>query len=266
MPERAAAVNFTDLAVSGPLLLAALLAVAAGAVSFASPCCLPLVPGYLAYLAGLVGAQPPPVDAAGATTRTIGRWRVAGAALLFVLGFTVVFTAATMAVLGLSDALLLNEELLQRIGGVVTIAMGLVFLGAFPMMQRGIKLRHKPHDGLWGAPLLGAVYGLGWTPCLGPTLSGVIALASGTNVGPTTWRGLLLITAYCLGLGLPFIALALGARWAVGATSWVRRHIRRVQQVGGVFLLVIGVALVTGLWGEVIAWLRGPISGFTIPI
>ena len=257
--------NLTDLAVSGPLLLATLLAVTAGAVSFASPCCLPLVPGYLGYLAGLVGAEPPPV--AGETTRPAsGRWRVAGAALLFVLGFTVVFTAATMAVLGLSDALLANEELLQRLGGVVTIAMGLVFLGMFAPLQRGMKLRHKPRDGLWGAPLLGAVYGLGWTPCLGPTLAGVIALASGTDVGPTTWRGLLLITAYCLGLGLPFILLALGARWAVNAAGWIRRHIRRVQQIGGGLLIVIGVALVTGLWGQAIAWLRGPISGFTIPL
>ncbi|MFI7676321.1 cytochrome c biogenesis CcdA family protein [Actinophytocola sp. NPDC049390] len=260
--------NLTDLAISGPLLLAALLAITAGTVSFASPCCLPLVPGYLAYLAGLVGAEPPPVTPAegGATRRAQGRWRVAGAALLFVLGFTVVFTAATMAVLGLSDALLENEQLLQRVGGVVTIAMGLVFLGAVPVLQRGMKLRHTPRDGLWGAPLLGAVYGLGWTPCLGPTLAGVIALASGTQVGPTTWRGLLLIAAYCLGLGLPFLLLAVGARWAVNAMGWLRRHIRRIQQAGGVFLIAIGIALVTGLWGEVIAWLRGPISGFTIPI
>jgi cytochrome c-type biogenesis protein len=259
-------VNLTDLAVSGPLLLAALLAITAGTVSFASPCCLPLVPGYLAYLAGLVGAEAPAITPDGDGHRTSGRWRVAGAALLFVLGFTAVFTAATMAVLGLSDALLVNEQLLQRLGGVVTIAMGLVFLGAVPVLQRGVKLRVEPRDGLWGAPLLGAVYGLGWTPCLGPTLAGVIALASGTQVGPTTWRGLLLITAYCLGLGLPFILLALGARWAVRATGWLRRHIRRVQQLGGGFLVAIGIALLTGLWGEVIAWLRGPISGFTIPI
>ena len=255
--------NLTDLAVSGPLLLAGLLALTAGAVSFASPCCLPLVPGYLAYLAGLVGAQPPPVSTADGAARPVsGRWRVAGAAVLFVLGFTVVFATATMAVLGLSDALLLNEQLLQRLGGVITIVMGLVFLGAFPVLQRGMRPRHTPRDGLWGAPLLGAVYGL----CLGPTLAGVIALVSGTQVGPTTGRGLLLIGAYCLGLGLPFILLALGARWAVGATIWIRRHIRQVQQVGGAFLIVIGIALVTGLWGEVIAWLRGPISGFTTPL
>ncbi|WP_116040330.1 cytochrome c biogenesis CcdA family protein [Amycolatopsis palatopharyngis] len=257
--------DLTELAVSGPLLLAALLALAAGTVSFASPCCLPLVPGYLGYLAGLVGAEPPSITDTGARPAA-GRWRVAGAALLFVAGFSAVFITATMAVLGLSDALLANEVLLQRIGGVVTIAMGLVFLGAFPPLQRGMKLRHKPRDGLWGAPVLGAVYGLGWTPCLGPTLAGVIALASGTQVGPTTGRGAFLIIAYCLGLGLPFVLLALGAQWAVRATSWVRRNIRRVQQVGGVFLLVIGVALVTGLWGALIAWLRGPIAAFTVPL
>lgn len=191
---------------------------------------------------------------------------MAGAALLFVAGFTVVFASATMVVLGLSDALLASQQLLQRLGGVITIAMGLVFLGAFPMLQRGMRLGHTPRDGLWGAPLLGAVYGLGWTPCLGPTLAGVIALASATQVGPTLGRGLVLIVAYCLGLGLPFVLLALGARWAVGATAWVRRHIRRVQQAGGAFLIAIGIALVTGLWGDVIAWLRGPISGFTLPL
>jgi cytochrome c-type biogenesis protein len=134
-------VNLTDVAVSGPLLLA----LTAGAVSFDSPCCLPLVPGYLAYLAGLVGATPPPVTLAdGAARRVSGRWRVAGAAALFVLGFTVVFASTTMAVLGLSDAMLVNEQLLQRLGGVITIVMGLVFLGAFPVLQRGMRPRHTP--------------------------------------------------------------------------------------------------------------------------
>src|SRR5258708_3832599 len=161
--------NLTDLAVSGPLLLAALLAATAGAVSFASPCCLPLVPGYLAYLAGLVSAHAPPVDGTG--QRTSDRWRVAGAALLFVLGFTVVFAAGTMAVLGVFRGLFANEQLLP------------------------------PHRGVGTLPL-----------------------------------------------------------------GWVRHHARRVQQFGGLLLILIGVALVSGLWGEVIGWLRGPIAGFTIPI
>lgn len=157
--------NLTDLAISGPLLLAGFLALAAGVVSFASPCSLPLVPGYLAYLAGLVGAEPPPVGGREETARSRrGRWRVAGAALLFVLGFTVVFAMATVAVLGLSDAVLANEQLLQRIGGVVTVAMGLVFLGLVPRLQFTARMRHRPQDGVWGAPLLGAVYAVGWTP------------------------------------------------------------------------------------------------------
>jgi cytochrome c-type biogenesis protein len=272
-------VELTELAISGPLLLAATVAVAAGAVSFASPCSLPLVPGYLAYLAGLVGAQPPPVtvsepagrapaatEPAGRPPAAAGRWRVAGAALLFVLGFTAVFMAAMLAVLGLADALLTNERLLQRAGGVLTIVMGLAFLGLVPPLQRSVKLVARPRDGLWGAPVLGVVYGLGWTPCLGPTLAGVIAVASATNVGPATARGVALIVAYCLGLGLPFVVLALGASWAVRATGWLRRHTRRVQQFGGVLLLVIGVMLVSGLWAEVIALLRGPIGSFATPI
>jgi cytochrome c-type biogenesis protein len=269
-------VDLTELAISGPLLLAAVVALAAGAVSFASPCSLPLVPGYLAYLAGLVGAdygssQSVDQGAAGggagtATLQRAQRWRVAGAAMLFVLGFTVVFLAAMLAVLGLADALLLNELLLQRIGGVLTILMGLVFLGLVPQLQRTVRLSAKPRDGLWGAPLLGAVYGLGWTPCLGPTLAGVIAVASATDVGPATARGVTLIVAYCLGLGLPFVVLALGASWAVRTTGWLRRHTRRVQQFGGALLIVIGLMLVSGLWAEVIAALRGPIGSFDTPI
>lgn len=265
--------ELTELAISGPLLLAAAVAVAAGAVSFASPCSLPLVPGYLAYLAGLVGGQPPAVTvserANGPAKRppaAAGRWRVAGAALLFVLGFTAVFMAAMLAVLGLADALLLNERLLQRAGGVLTIVMGLVFLGMVPPLQRSVKLAARPRDGLWGAPVLGVVYGLGWTPCLGPTLAGVIAVASATDVGPATARGVALIVAYCLGLGLPFVVLALGASWAVRATGWLRLHTRRVRQFGGALLLVIGVLLVSGLWAEAIAALRGPISSFATPI
>lgn len=259
--------NVTDLAISGPLLLAALIAMAAGAISFASPCCIPLVPGYLAYLAGLVGADAAPTAAAGGvTTRRGSRGRVAVAALLFVFGFTVVFTAAVLSVLGLSDLLLGNELLLQRIGGVVTIVMGLAFLGLIPVLQRDIRSHHRPRGGFWGAPLLGGVFGLGWTPCLGPTLTGVIALASGTQVGPTAARGLLLVLAYCLGLGLPFVLLAVGSAWAVNTAGWLRRHTRAIQLTGGGLLLVVGALLVTGLWGQLIALLRGPISGFTTPL
>ena len=260
--------NLTELAVAGPLAVAVLLSVAAGALSFASPCALPLVPGYLGYLAGLVGVDTPGDDGpAGAAVAVRGRWRVAGAALLFVAGFTIVFTSGVLLVLGLSDALIGSELLLQRVGGVVTVVMGLVFLGFVPVLQRdGRRLRLAPRAGLAGAPLLGAVYGLGWTPCLGPTLTGVIALASGTQVGPAPLRGLLLVLAYCLGLGVPFVLLALGAQRAVHTLGWLRRHVRPIQITGGVLLVVLGLLLVSGLWGGFIAWMRGPIAGYTLPL
>jgi cytochrome c-type biogenesis protein len=250
---------------SGPLLLAAVVAVAAGAVSFASPCVVPLVPGYLAYLAGLVGADAPAVGTD--ETAKDGRWRVAGAALLFVAGFTVVFGAGSILVLGVSDALLNNEQLLERIGGVITILMGLVFIGLVPLLQRDVRPHATPRAGLVGAPLLGAVFALGWTPCLGPTLTGVMSVAAGTQVGPGTLRGVLLVLAYCLGLGLPFVLLALGARWAVRAAGWLRRHVRGIQITGGILLLCVGIALVTGLWGDLVDVLRQTIvSNLTLPI
>lgn len=247
-------VNPTDLAVSGPLVLATGVAVLAGAISFASPCVVPLVPGYLAYLAGLVGAEAPAV--ADGEERKAGRWRVAGAAGLFVLGFTVVFALTSFVVLGLSTALSFNADTLQRIGGVITIAMGLVFVGLVPALQKDLRLHRTPRGGLIGAPLLGGVFALGWTPCVGPTLSGVLALARGTEVGSATGRGVVLVLAYCIGLGVPFILIALGARWAVRVTGWLRTHVRQVQVFGGVLLIAVGVALVTGLWGEFVFWLR----------
>lgn len=257
--------NPTALATSGPLALAAVVAVAAGAVSFASPCVVPLVPGYLAYLAGLVGADAPAVADTEPVPR--GRWRVAGAALLFVAGFTVVFGAGSILVLGLSDALLNNEQLLERVGGVVTIVMGLVFIGLVPVLQRDLRPHATPRAGLAGAPLLGAVFALGWTPCLGPTLTGVMSVAAGTQVGSGTLRGVLLVLAYCIGLGVPFVVLALGARWAVRATSWLRRHVRGIQITGGVLLLCVGLALVTGLWGDLVDWLReNVVSNVNLPI
>jgi cytochrome c-type biogenesis protein len=252
-------VGLTELAISGPLLVAAGVAALAGAVSFASPCVVPLVPGYLAYLTGLVGAD-------GGTTS--GRGRVLGAVGLFVLGFSVVFTASVVTVLGVADRLTLNEVTLQRVGGVVTIGMGLVFIGLVPVLQRDLRIHPRPGLGprhVLGAPLLGAVFGLGWTPCLGPTLAGVTALAVGTPGGGLA-RGVLLVLAYCLGLGVPFLLLALGARRAVRAVCWLRQHVRGVQWAGGVLLIVVGVALVTGLWAELIAILRGPVAGFETPI
>lgn len=249
--------SVTELAISGPLLLAAGVALLAGTISFASPCVVPLVPGYLAYLAALVGADAPAVSAD--EERKKGRWAVLGAALLFVLGFTVVFVATLGTLVWLADTLTLNQNLLQRIGGVLTIAMALVFLGWIPGLQREVRSHRVPGGGVWGAPLLGAIFGLGWTPCIGPTLSAVTTLASAT--GGAEARGYLLIAVYCLGLGVPFLLIALGARWAVRATDWVRRHGRQVQIFGGVLLMIVGILLVTGVWGDLMGWLRNELAG-----
>ncbi|WP_228770382.1 cytochrome c biogenesis CcdA family protein [Actinokineospora alba] len=242
----------TELATSGPLLLAAAVALLAGVVSFASPCVVPLVPGYLAYLAALVGAEAPAVTTDEG--RKQGRYRVLGAVALFVLGFTVVFAATVGSLVWLADALLVNELLLQRIGGVITIAMALVFIGLVPAMQKDLRLHKVPRMGLAGAPVLGGIFALGWTPCLGPTLAGVLSMAAAT--GGNAARGYLLVFIYCMGLGIPFLLIALGLRWAVGASDWLRRHGRTIQYVGGGLLLLVGILLVTGLWAEVVGWLR----------
>jgi cytochrome c-type biogenesis protein len=262
----------TALAMSGPLLVASLVAALAGAVSFASPCVVPLVPGYLAYLAGLVGADPPPVrvgdgpegTAAASMSPRAGRWRVAGAAALFVAGFTVVFGAIMVGVVGLADGLVRNEAMLQRIGGVLAIVMGLAFVGLVPVLNRERRMHWVPRFGVAGAPLLGAVFGLGWVPCVGPTLAGVVAVAAGTGGG--SMRGMVLTLAYCAGLGLPFVLLALGASRGLAAQDWLRRHRRAIQVTGGVLLVTVGVALVTGLWGTLLATLQTSITGFTPPI
>ncbi|MEV6333506.1 cytochrome c biogenesis CcdA family protein [Nocardia vinacea] len=270
--------SFQQTAATGPLLLALGACVLAGLVSFASPCVVPLVPGYLSYLAGLVGAEAPPATAAqakslGGTAVSVdraaartGRIRVAGAAGLFVAGFTVVFVLATATVFGVIQTLNVNRELLQRVGGVVTILMGLVFIGLVPALQRDTRMEPRRLTGILGAPLLGAVFALGWTPCLGPTLSGVMAVSAGTE-GTTAVRGVALIVAYCLGLGLPFVILAFGSASALRGVGWLRRNSRTIQIIGGILLVAVGIALVTGAWDQFVAWVRdGFVSEVTLPI
>ncbi|MBF6163784.1 cytochrome c biogenesis protein CcdA [Streptomyces gardneri] len=272
--------SFQQTAASGPLLLALGACLLAGLVSFASPCVVPLVPGYLSYLAGLVGAEAPPATVAQAAgTRAAGpgsaavaqplrsgRMRVAGAAGLFVAGFTVVFVLATATVFGVIQTLNVNRELLQRIGGVVTILMGLVFIGLVPALQRDTRMEPRRLTSIMGAPLLGGVFALGWTPCLGPTLSGVMAVAAGTD-GTTAVRGVALIVAYCLGLGLPFVVLAFGSASALRGVGWLRRNSRTIQIIGGMLLVAVGVALVTGAWDQFVAWVRDAfVSEVTLPI
>lgn len=248
---------------TGPLLLAGGVALLAGVISFASPCVVPLVPGYLAYLAALVGADAPPVGDTESVRR--GRFRVVGAVGLFVLGFTVVFAAGVGSLVWLTEALVVNEDLLQRLGGVLTIVMALVFVGLIPGLQRDFRIHRVPRMGLAGAPVLGAIFGLGWTPCLGPTLSTVMVIASST--GETAVRGYVLVLIYCLGLGLPFLLIALGAGWTVRTSGWLRRNGRTIQLAGGGLLFVVGVLLVTGLWGELVSWIQvGIVTDTRMPL
>ncbi len=257
--------GFAQTAAAGPLVLAVGVCVLAGLVSFASPCVVPLVPGYLSYLAAVVGVDD--LDAAtGEVAIKTQRWRVAGSALLFVAGFTTVFALGTVAVLGMTTALITNQLLLQRVGGVLTIIMGLVFIGFIPALQRQARFTPRRLAGVAGAPLLGAVFGLGWTPCLGPTLTGVITVASATD-GASVARGVLLVIAYCVGLGIPFVLLALGSGWAVNGFGWLRRHTRAIQVFGGVLLIAVGLALVTGVWNDFVSWVRDAfVSDVRLPI
>ena len=252
--------GFTETAAAGPLLLALAVSVLAGLVSFASPCVMPLVPGYLSYLAGVVGVDE--ADDAPASAR----WRVAASAALFVAGFTVVFLLGTVAVLGMTATLITNQLVLQRVGGVLTIVMGLVFVGYVPALQRQARFAPRQLSTLAGAPLLGAVFALGWTPCLGPTLAGVITVASATD-GASVARGIVLVIAYCLGLGIPFVLLAFGSAAAVGGLDWLRRHTRALQIFGGVLLIAVGVALASGVWNDFVSWLRDAfVSDVRLPI
>jgi cytochrome c-type biogenesis protein len=253
--------TFSSLVTDGPLLVAAAVAALVGLISFASPCVLPLVPGYLAYVSGLVGAPAPapaPSGGFGSTatavrTEVSPRARMVLGALLFVLGFTLVFVAFGAAFGGLGRLMVQHADVLNRVFGVLTILVGLGFLGRLPLLQRTKRISARPAAGLAGAPLLGIVFGLGWTPCLGPTLSAVYSLAF---TEATATRGAILGVAYCLGIGVPFVLVALGARWAMGATTFLRRHAQTVTRVGGAVLVVVGLLLVTGAWTEIMQWLR----------
>ena len=233
---------------SGQLLLALPIALLAGLVSFASPCVLPLVPGYLAYVGGM--SDP------GAKR---DRSRVLTGVALFVLGFAVVFIAYGAAFGALGLWLVRWQEVVIRVLGVLVILMGLVFIGQFSFLQRTIKPTLRPATGLIGAPLLGIVFGLGWTPCIGPTLAAISALSVGSG---SPWRGALLGLFYCIGLGIPFLLVALGFDWVAGSVAFLKRHIRVINIIGGVLLVVIGVLMATGLWTAMMSQFLGVISGF----
>jgi cytochrome c-type biogenesis protein len=279
--------TFVQTVTDGPMLLALPVAAVAGLVSFLSPCVLPLVPGYLSFVTGLAGvdaatagrptarageqapqamtAAPggvtvreataqgrPPVDAAA-------RGRVVLGSVLFVLGFTAVFTTAGAFFGGLGALLLEHKLVIDRVLGAATILLGLAFLGAIPGLQREVRFHRLPRAGLAGAPLLGVVFGVGWTPCLGPTLAAVQTLA---YTQASAGRGALLTAAYCLGLGLPFILTAVAFRRALRAFAVVKRHYALVTNTGGVLLVAVGLLLVTGVWNQIIVSMRGLIAGF----
>ena len=249
--------TFADIVIDGPLLAAAAVAALVGLISFLSPCVLPLVPGYLSYVAGLSGVDAPaaPADGGGTTVLTAAppRARVVTGAVLFVLGFTAVFVAYGVLFGQLGALLQEHQRTLERVLGAVVVLLGLAFLGVLPGLSRDLRVRRLPATGLAGAPLLGVVFGLGWTPCIGPTLGAVQSLALSTA---GAGRGALLSTAYCLGLGVPFVLVALGTRWLVGALRVVRRHAAVVTYAGGGLLVLLGLLLLTGLWGELMIDLR----------
>ena len=245
---------------SGNPLLALLVAAAAGFVSFASPCVLPLVPGYLSYMSGVSGQD---VERRG--DRAAGRV-VAGAAL-FVLGFSLVFVALGAALGAISSWLALNRGLITRIAGVLVIVMGLFLAGVVKpgFLYRERRLRaDKVPGGLAGALPLGMVFGLGWTPCIGPTLGAVLGLAAVGAGGAR--RGAVLLFAYSLGLGVPFLIAALGFRRALGRFPALRARFRWFELVGGGMLVVIGLLLVTGLWDSLLTQLRVWSGSITLPI
>jgi cytochrome c-type biogenesis protein len=229
--------SLPGIAQTGSLPLALLVSALAGLVSFASPCVLPLVPGYLGYVTGLTGVD----------LERQRRGRMLAGATLFVLGFTAVFVTLSAAFGGLGHVLIAHQVTITRILGVVTIGLGLVFVGWFPGSDREWRPRWRPAAGLLGAPLLGAVFGLGWLPCIGPTLGAVLALATSDDHASVT-RGATLATAYCIGLGVPFLVTAVAFGRVARVWTAVRRHQRLVQLAGGLLLVAVGVLLVTGAW------------------
>lgn len=280
---------FAETVMTGPLVAALPIALVAGLVSFASPCVLPLIPGYLGYLGGMsgsltgaraggiagVGAGADTDAGSGAEQRTgtrqdahtavaeaargNGTGRLLAGVLLFVAGFSAVFVLMGVVFGWVGVALAPWLDTITRILGVVVVLMGLSFIGYLPWLQRDLRWRVTPGGGLWGAPLLGVVFGLGWAPCIGPTLAAVLTLSLD---GGTPVRGGVLALAYCLGLGVPFVVIAMAYHRAAGVVGFLRRHHTAIMRIGGGMLIALGLALITGLWTRFADWAGVLVGGF----
>lgn len=259
---------------SGALLIAIPLAILAGLVSFASPCVLPLVPGYLSYITGLTGAElageveageaePGDGKTVSAKTGLAKYGRVLLGTSLFIFGFSIVFVAFGFLFGAFGQWFVEHTRLIQGVLGILVIILGLMFGGWIPGLNREYRFHMAPKYGLWGAPLLGIVFGLGWVPCIGPTLSAVLTLAYSEG---SAARGALLAFAYCLGLGIPFLLIGLAFNKAAVTMAWIRQHYQLIMRLGGALLVLIGILLVTGIWGTVVKNMQTWISTYDLPL
>lgn len=250
-------IDLTTTVASGSLFLAFPIALFAGLISFLSPCVLPLVPGYLSYITGVAGAH------AVLEKQQVTRSRVIAGTMLFIAGFSSVFVAYGALFGGLGEKLIRYQQQLQYALGALVIVMGLSFLGLLPGLQRDVRIHRMPSGTMWGAPLLGVLFGLGWTPCIGPTLAVVQSLAI---TEASAVRGAVLSAAYCLGLGIPFVVIGLLLDRGVTALKVLRTHSQLIMKIGGILMIAIGVLMVTGVWNDLMIDLRVWASNWQVQV
>nr|WP_251364528.1 MULTISPECIES: cytochrome c biogenesis protein CcdA [unclassified Leucobacter] len=248
-----------DLVADGQLLVASLIALLAGLVSFLSPCVLPLIPGYLAYVSGVAGSGGSAAAANPASAQKVERRRMIIGSLLFIAGFTLVFLLINVAAGAIGFWLWDYQDIIIQVMGLVVIVMGLVFMGAFSKLQNKKQLKLKPRVGLAGAPVLGIVFAIGWAPCMGPTLGVVMTLAAQSG---SVGRATVLALFYCIGLGVPFVLASFGFGWMTQTMTFFKRHIRVVNLIGGALLILIGLLMVTGLWSKMMFAMQAVIGDF----